>query len=173
MEIKENILSQKDYERLCKTPQEVCSMVSADLKVKGITRSQAASRLGVQAPVVTIQLSGKKYFGDKVANKYSSEFGYNPIFLKTGIGYLNSDPSKDSKLFVSKVTNARTKSIASSYIKYKALHEQLEEYRKNNESLAKERDRYQRLLETERQRNDKLNARIERLLDKLEAVPAL
>ena len=173
MVIKANVLSQKDYERLCCTPREVCDMVSDDLKNKGITRRNAAELLGVQAPVVSIQLSGKKYFGKKTAEKYSSQFGYNPVFLKTGIGYLNNKPQLDAQLSSSRTPASRARSFTSSYIKYSDLRSQLEEIRKSNEALSKERDKYQRLLEAERIRNDKLNARIEKLLDKLEAVPAL
>lgn len=172
MEIKENILSQKDYERLCKTPQEVCRMVSADLKVKGITRSQAASRLGVQAPVVTIQLSGKKYFGDKVANKYSTVFGYNPIFLKTGIGYLNADASLDNKIFFSRVPGSRARAVTSSYIKYKDLHSKLEFLQQSLDQMTKERDRALKALDAEKLRNEKLNVRIEKLMDKMDLIPS-
>lgn len=172
MEIKENILSQKDYERLCKTPQEVCRMVSADLKVKGITRSQAASRLGVQAPVVTIQLSGKKYFGDKVATKYSTEFGYNPIFLKTGIGYLNADASLDSNIYFSRVPATRAKAVTSSYIKYRDLRSKLEFLQQSLDQMTKERDRALKALDAEKLRNEKLNVRIEKLMDKMELTPS-
>ena len=165
MEIKGNILSQKDYERLCKTPQEVCRMVSTDLKLKGISRSEAASRLGVQAPVVTIQLSGKKYFGSKAADKYSMQFGYNPIFLKTGIGYLNTDASLDSNIYVSRAHESRVKAVTTSYIRYKDLHTQLECLQKDLDQTIKELNKALKALEVEKQRNDKLNVRIEKLMD--------
>ena len=170
MEIKANVLSQKDYERLCCTPKEVCSMVSDDFKAKGITRRYAASRLGVQAPVVTIQLSGKKYFGKKTAEKYSSLFGYNPVFLKTGIGYLNSDPQLDAKLNANRAQATRARTIASSYIKYSELRSQLEEMQKILASLEKERNKALKALDAEKQRNEKLTIRIEKLMDRLENV---
>ncbi len=148
-------------------------MVSDDLRQKGITRREAAGRLGVQAPVVTIQLSGKKYFGKKTAEKYSLEFGYNPIFLKTGIGYLNTKPQLDAKLDSSRKPSARARAIASSYIKYSELRSQLEDLQKSVLSLEKERDRAIKALDAEKQRNEKLSVRIEKLLDKLDAAPAL
>ena len=93
--------------------------------------------------------------------------------LKTGIGYLNNKPQPDAQLSSGRTPAARARTFTSSYIKYSEMRSQLEEIRKNNEALSKERDKYQRLLEAEKLRNDKLNARIEKLLDRLEAVPAL
>lgn len=168
MVIKANVLSQKDYERLCCTPREVCDMVSDDLKNKGITRRSAAELLGVQAPVVSIQLSGKKYFGKKTAEKYSTQFGYNPVFLKTGIGYLNYKPQLDAQLLASRTPSARARTITSSYLKYTEMRSQLEEMQKSILSLEKERDKALKALDAEKQRNEKLNIRIEKLLDRLD-----
>lgn len=170
MIIKNNILSQKDYERLCKTPQEVCEMVSDDLKVKGITRRRAAERLGVQAPVVTIQLSGKKYFGPRTAQKYSTLFGYNPIFLKTGLGYLNSNPKNDSKVVAGIAASKRTRTVAYKYLKSKEMQAKLEELQKSVTSLERERDKALKALDVEKIRNQKLRVRIEKLMDKIETV---
>jgi plasmid maintenance system antidote protein VapI len=172
MTIKANVLSQKDYERLCCTPQEVCEMISDDFKLKGISRREAAGRLGVQAPVVTIQLSGKKYFGKRTAEKYSLEFGYNPVFLKTGIGYLNMKPQLDARLSASRGPSARVRNVTSSYIRYTELRSQLDELKKEYENAVKERDRAIKSLNAEKQRNEKLNIRIEKLMDKLEVSPA-
>ena len=169
MEIKANVLSQKDYERLCCTPREVCSMISDDFKLKGITRREAAGRLGVQAPVVTIQLSGNKYFGKKTAEKYSHAFGYNPVFLKTGIGYLKFKPQLDSKLSASRAPSARVHSVTSSYIRYTELRSQMENLKKDYEKVVRERDRALKSLGLEKQRNEKLNCRIEKLMDKLDS----
>ena len=148
-------------------------MVSNDLRVKGVSRRKAAERLGVKPSVVSIQLSGKKYFGARTALKYSEEFGYNYTFLKTGLGYLNANPERDSWIVASAGPSARSRSVAGKYMKNKALQEKIEVLQKSVSTLEKERDRALKALETEKLRNEKLSIRIERLMDKMEQTGAL
>ena len=172
MQIDSNILSQRDYEKLCRTPKEVCQLIGTDLKIKGITRTAAAEKMGVSRQVVTSQLAGKRYFSDKTSARYADTFGYNVRFLKSGLGYLNIDPTLDAKIYRIKPMLARTKSVSSSYIKYKDLHIQLIDTTKEKEKLEKEKNKLQKDLEAEKARNAKLLLRIERLTDKLEAIPS-
>lgn len=81
-----------------KTSKEVCAEIAADFKLRGMTHADAAKRLGVTRQVVTIQLSGKRYFGKKTATKYCQEFNYYYPFLVSGIGMLYNDPAMNDIL---------------------------------------------------------------------------
>ena len=78
----------EELENSTKTPSQVGKIIAADFKLRGITHAEAADRLKVSRQVVTNQLSGKRYFGNKTSQKYHSAFGYNPAFLRTGTGEL-------------------------------------------------------------------------------------
>lgn len=53
------------------------------------------------------------------------------------------------------------------------MRSQLEEMQKSILSLEKERDKALKALDAEKQRNEKLNIRIERLMDKLDEVSSI
>ncbi len=66
----------------------ICRAVASDFKLRGITHQQAADMLGVEKRTVSNQISGKRPFGKKSAQKYSQVFGYEEPFLLYGIGEL-------------------------------------------------------------------------------------
>ena len=78
------------------TPKEIGRTVAAYFKEKKITQEEVATRLGFASKqVVTNQMSGKK-FGKIVAAKYAREFGFNEVFLLTGMGdLLHSEPENE------------------------------------------------------------------------------
>lgn len=67
----------------------ICKAIAVDFKVKGLTHEIAASRLGCSKQTVSNQISGKKKFSLKSAQKYAETFGYNLEFLLFGKGELN------------------------------------------------------------------------------------
>ena len=67
----------------------ICKAIAVDFKVKGLTHETAASRLGCGKQTVSNQISGKKKFSLKTAQKYAETFGYNLEFLLFGKGELN------------------------------------------------------------------------------------
>ena len=71
----------------------ICKAIAVDFKVKGLTHEIAASRLGCSKQTVSNQISGKKKFSLKSAQKYAETFGYNLEFLLFGKGELNGCPT--------------------------------------------------------------------------------
>ena len=71
----------------------ICKAVAVDFKMKGLTHEMAASRLGCSKQTVSNQISGKKKFSLKSAQKYAETFGYNLEFLLFGKGELNGCPT--------------------------------------------------------------------------------
>ena len=70
------------------SPALICRAVASDFKLRGITHQQAAGMLGVEKRTVSNQISGKRPFGKKSAQKYAQVFGYEEPFLLYGIGEL-------------------------------------------------------------------------------------
>ncbi len=69
----------------------ICRAVAADFKLRGITHVEAAQKLGVVPRSVSNQISGKRPFGKKSAQKYAAAFGYDEPFLLYGTGKLRRD----------------------------------------------------------------------------------
>ena len=67
----------------------ICKAIAVDFKVKGLTHETAAGQLGCSKQTVSNQISGKKKFSLKTAQKYAETFGYNLEFLLFGKGELN------------------------------------------------------------------------------------
>ena len=78
------------------TPKEIGRKVAAYFKENKITQEEVATRLGFASKqVVANQMSGKK-FGRIVAAKYARVFGFNEVFLLTGMGdLLHSEPENE------------------------------------------------------------------------------
>ena len=68
----------------------ICKAIAVDFKVKGLTHETAAGKLGCSKQTVSNQISGKKKFSLKTAQKYAEVFGYNLDFLLFGKGELNT-----------------------------------------------------------------------------------
>lgn len=83
-----NFVYLKEFGKNTKTPDQVSKIIAADFKLRGLTHAEAANKLNVTRQVVTNQLAGKRYFGPKASRKYQAAFGYNPDFLKKGVGSL-------------------------------------------------------------------------------------
>ena len=82
-------------ENIAKTAKEIGKLVAAYFKENGLTYKVVAARLGYASPqVITNQLGGKK-FGNRVAEKYAEQFGFNQRFLMTGKGELIIEPSEE------------------------------------------------------------------------------
>ena len=71
----------------------ICKAIAVDFKVKGLTHETAASQLGCSKQTVSNQISGKKKFSLKTAQRYAETFGYNLEFLLFGKGELNGSSS--------------------------------------------------------------------------------
>ena len=71
--------------------REVHERIAREIKdylvEKGITMSEAASRLGCSQQAVSNQLSGRK-IGENVARKWAEEFGFDLVYMMTGEGSL-------------------------------------------------------------------------------------
>ena len=71
--------------------REVHERIAREIKdylvEKGITMSEAASRLGCSQQAVSNQLSGRK-IGENVARKWAEAFGFDLVYLMTGEGSL-------------------------------------------------------------------------------------
>ncbi|MBO4670682.1 MAG: hypothetical protein J5640_02420 [Bacteroidales bacterium] len=69
----------------------ICRAVAADFKLRGITHAAAAEKLLVEPRSVSNQISGKRPFGKKSAQKYAATFGYDEAFLLYGTGSLKKE----------------------------------------------------------------------------------
>ena len=70
------------------TAAEICQAIAADFKMRGLTHETAAEKLETTKQTVSNQISGKKKFSVKTAQKYSEAFGYSLEFLLFGKGNL-------------------------------------------------------------------------------------
>lgn len=92
------------------TPKEIGRKVAAYFKEKKISQEEVATRLGFASKqVVANQMSGKK-FGRIVAAKYAREFGFNEIFLLTGMGDL-FNPEPENELQRLRVENQELRAV--------------------------------------------------------------
>ena len=69
------------------SPKDVADSVKIVLRRKG-KQKDAADTLGITPATLSAQLAGKKYLSKKVAKRLSDLYGFNTIFLTTGIGGL-------------------------------------------------------------------------------------
>lgn len=77
------------------SPESVCKAVSLDLRSQGITHEAAGKAIGKTRVAVSNILYRRKYFSKKMAELFSSEFGYNVDFLMHGKGELISEEEND------------------------------------------------------------------------------
>ncbi len=77
------------------SPEQICRSVAADFKLRGISHADAAEKLGVNIRSVSNQISGKRPFGKKSAQKYAAAFGYEEPFLLYGAGKLKKGPKEN------------------------------------------------------------------------------
>lgn len=90
----------------------ICKAIAVDFKVKGLTHEAAASRLGCSKQTVSNQISGKKKFSLKSAQKYAETFGYNLEFLLFGKGELNGSQQMTSVVDIEPKTSDEEPSVA-------------------------------------------------------------
>lgn len=90
----------------------ICKAIAVDFKVKGLTHEAAASRLGCSKQTVSNQISGKKKFSLKSAQKYAETFGYNLEFLLFGKGELNGSQQMTSVIDIEPKTSDEEPSVA-------------------------------------------------------------
>lgn len=72
----------------------ICQEVIKYLRDRNISNSDVARRLGISAGAVANQLSGRKPFGNRAADKWASCFPFNREFLQFGTGTLEKDSEK-------------------------------------------------------------------------------
>ena len=84
-------LSAREFGKAFKTPEEVVMQVKEDFRLRGLSLSDAARRLGVFRQVVSVQLSGKSYLSKLASEAYNRVFGFSYNFLRSGCGYLYDD----------------------------------------------------------------------------------
>ena len=97
----------------------ICKAIAVDFKVKGLTHETAAGQLGCSKQTVSNQISGKKKFSLKTAQKYAETFGYNLEFLLFGKGELNG--SSSGLISVDEVPSVRDSDECSTSISVKQL----------------------------------------------------
>ena len=90
----------------------ICKAIAVDFKVKGLTHETAASQLGCSKQTVSNQISGKKKFSLKTAQRYAETFGYNLEFLLFGKGELNGTQPLNSVVDVEQKTSEVEPSVA-------------------------------------------------------------
>ena len=90
----------------------ICKAIAVDFKVKGLTHETAASQLGCSKQTVSNQISGKKKFSLKTAQRYAETFGYNLEFLLFGKGELNGTQLLNSVVDVEQKTSEVEPSVA-------------------------------------------------------------
>ena len=95
----------------------ICKAIAVDFKVKGLTHETAASQLGCGKQTVSNQISGKKKFSLKSAQKYAETFGYNLEFLLFGKGELNGCPTNVNSKDVATTVPVRNEVSASISVK--------------------------------------------------------
>lgn len=74
-----------------KNPAEICKIIAVDFKMRGLTHHTAGEMLGRTKQSVSNQISGKKTFSFKSAQRYAETFGYDVRFLLFGEGSLYED----------------------------------------------------------------------------------
>lgn len=74
-----------------KNPAEICKASAVDFKMRGLTHRTAGEMLGRTKQSVSNQISGKKTFSFKAAQRYAETFGYDVRFLLFGEGSLYED----------------------------------------------------------------------------------
>lgn len=74
-----------------KNPAEICKAIAVDFKMRGLTHRTAGEMLGRTKQSVSNQISGKKTFSFKSAQRHAETFGYNVRFLLFGEGSLYED----------------------------------------------------------------------------------
>ena len=87
----ERTLSAREFGKEFKTPEEVVMQVKEDFRLRGMSLSDAAKRLGVFRQVVSVQLSGKSYLSKLASEAYNRVFGFSYNFLRSGYGLLYDD----------------------------------------------------------------------------------
>lgn len=70
------------------SPEDICRAIAEDFKARGLSHAAAARMLGVDTRSVSNQISGKRPFGKKSAQRYARVFGYDEPYLLYGIGTL-------------------------------------------------------------------------------------
>lgn len=71
--------------------EQICKEIANDFKRRRITHKIAAERIGTSKQTVSNQISGKKRFSLKMAQKFSEAFGYNEMWLLYGEGEMFKD----------------------------------------------------------------------------------
>lgn len=71
-----------------KDPAEICKAIAVDFKRRGLTHRTAGEMLGLSKQSVSNQISGKKPFSLKAAQRYADTLGYDIRFLLFGKGNL-------------------------------------------------------------------------------------
>jgi predicted transcriptional regulator len=74
-----------------KNPAEICKAIAVDFKKRELTYLMAGEMLGLSKQSVSNQISGKKTFSFKSAQRYDETFGYDVRFLLFGEGSLYED----------------------------------------------------------------------------------
>ena len=75
-----------------KTPDEVYRTISADFTIQGISKTEAARRLGITPQGLYNLFASKKYLSMKQAEKFKGAFGYRIHYLTMGEGSLYDTP---------------------------------------------------------------------------------
>lgn len=116
-------------------PEDICRTVAADFKAHNISHAEAADMLQVKTRSVSNQISGKRPFGKKTAQKYAKAFGYEESFLLYGLGTLRKETSYKSKPYTYKGKAVDEKMILSLVKHIAELEEALDEQKRRYDEL--------------------------------------
>ena len=67
---------------------DICREIKLYFRANGISYTDAATALGKQYTDVANALSGNRNFGRTRAELWASTFGFDPVYLRTGVGTL-------------------------------------------------------------------------------------
>lgn len=118
------------------SPLQVKHAIAEDFKIKGLTHAAAGKEMGVSRQVITSQLSGEKYFSERISTQYAKAFGYNTAFLRTGIGTLTEGTPKKKATSNSETLQLKIQ-LETLQKKYNTVCEQLSEVQALNTKLQK------------------------------------
>ncbi len=126
-------------------PEDICRTVAADFKARRISHADAAKMLNVKTRSVSNQISGKRPFGKKGAQKYAEIFGYEEPFLLYGIGPLKKEDASGTILQTNTGVLLDEKTAYALYKRINELEGKIEELTKQKKTLE---DSNRRLLST-------------------------
>lgn len=148
----ERTISARDFGKEFKTSEEVAMQIKEDFRLRGMSLSDAARRLGVLRQAVSFQLSGRSYLSKLASQAYNRVFGFSYDFLRSGYGFLYDDTDLnniflgDSKSDYEISVKIRERELFVRNQKEKDLEESRKQYSRLNQSYESLETDYKKVL---------------------------